>query len=230
MENNLLKEAYTRLYPEKEIPFLCGARYSNRLNDYNSRISLKNNFLEVHMSKKWQPIDEEIKLGLVQSLMLRLLKEKNIKTTQNIELYHNFIKKLDLAITKTESEPVLDASFHRVNEKYFNGFLEKPNLSWGNETRVKLASYNLHTDTIAVSSLFQEAEQEVLDFLMYHELLHKKLKFEAHGLRSSFHSPEFRNLEHSFEDYTQIERKIRGVLRKRPQKGRGLLNFFKEFI
>ncbi len=230
METNLLKEAYNRLYPEKEIPFLCGARYSNRLNDYNSRISLKNNFLEVHMSKKWQPVDEEIKLGLVQSLMLRLLKEKNIKTTQNIELYHNFIKKLDLAITKTKSEPVLDASFHRVNEKYFSGFLEKPNLSWGSETRVKLASYNLHTDTIAVSSLFQEAEQEVLDFLMYHELLHKKLKFEARGLRSSFHSTEFRNLERSFENYVQIERKIRHVLRKRPQKGRGLLDFFKEFI
>ena len=75
MENNLLKEAYIRLYPKKEIPFLCGARYSNRLKDYNSRISLKNNFLEAHMSKKWQPVDEEIKLGLVQSLMLRLLKE-----------------------------------------------------------------------------------------------------------------------------------------------------------
>ena len=127
------------------------------------------------MSKKWKTISKEIQIGLIQSLSLKIFKEK--KKTTNIELYNIFMKKIHIAAPKIKFDPTLEKSFHKVNEKYFYGLIEKPNLVWGDFSLRKLGSYEYGSDTITISKVLQN-QGFLIDYIMYHELLHKKHKFK----------------------------------------------------
>jgi predicted metal-dependent hydrolase len=93
--------------------------------------------------------------------------------------------------------------------------MESPNLVWGSDSRRRLATYDYHTDTVKVSTFFQKARQEIIDYLVYHELLHKKLKFSSSGSRSIHHSHEFRHLESEFENAALLEKEIAAMIRGR---------------
>ncbi|MBI3831225.1 MAG: M48 family metallopeptidase [Planctomycetes bacterium] len=96
----------------------------------------------------------------------------------------------------------LDESFHRVNVLYFEGRLAKPKLCWSpGKSRRLLGSYHERTDRMIVSRVFDSARVPlfVLDYLMYHELLHKHLGVHRRGDgRRCVHSPEFRRLERKY--------------------------------
>lgn len=96
----------------------------------------------------------------------------------------------------------LDESFHRVNVMYFEGQLAKPKLCWSpKRSRRLLGSYHELTDRLIVSRVFDSDRVPlfVLDYLMYHELLHKFLGVgrRADGKRC-VHSTEFRRLERKY--------------------------------
>jgi hypothetical protein len=73
--------------------------------------------------------------------------------------------------------------------------MEIPNLEWGSNSKRKLGSYDYHTDTISISTIFLDSEQELLDYLIYHEMLHKKLKFNSKNNRSYHHTKKFKAKE-----------------------------------
>ena len=225
---SLIQESYLRLFPNKEFSYSTEIEYNRRLGDFNANISLHKNKIKVNMNLQWKDIDDEIKIGLIQHLLCRILKKK--QQTQNINLYNNFIKNVHMLTPKTISDPILELSFHRLNEKFFFKQLEKPNLKWGKEAIRKLAHYNFHNDTVVMSSIFKDGPQEVLDYVMYHELLHKHFKFEHNNGRSSFHSKEFREAEKQYPNYQLMERKIQNIIRtkKVPKQRRrkGLFRFF----
>ena len=60
----------------------------------------------------------------------------------NMELYNLFLKNVHVAIPKTKSDPLLEESFNRANDAYFNGMMDIPNLEWGNDSTSKLGSYH----------------------------------------------------------------------------------------
>ena len=222
---NLIEEAYRNLYPEKEFNFNCSLKYSGHFKPYNANIRYWGGQLQVNLSREWRKIDQEIKIGLIQSLMVKLWKTR--KTTMNIDFYNNFLKKIYLITPKVQSDAVLEAAFNRVNEKYFNSMMEKPNLVWGGETLRKLGSYDLQSDKISISTVFKKAEKHFLDYVMYHEMLHKKHKFNYKEGRNYFHTPAFKLAEKQFENSAQVEKEMNHFLRgsKRKVSWWGLLGF-----
>ncbi len=209
---SLAEEAFKSLYPEKEFKYDSEIKYSSKFSDYNANVRRYGNVITFGLSRKWKLISREIVVGLLQDLMVRLFKDK--RKTLNIDLYNNFVRSIHLSVPKTESDPILKESFDRVNAKYFLGNAELANLRWGNYSRRKLASYNYHTDTITVSRCFQNARHELVDYLIFHELLHKQLKFKGSG-RTLHHSKEFRELERSFEGHEGLEKELNKIVRKR---------------
>jgi len=207
---SLIKEAFVRLYPDKDFNFNSKVKYSAKFNDYNANVKYTANSLNFNLSRKWKGISKEIQIGLLQSLLNRVFKTK-VKTT-NIDLYNIFIKRVHYIIEKTESHPILEESFNRVNEKYFYGMIEKPNLKFGKNSFSKLGSYEYGSDTIVISSIFKE-QRKLLDYIMYHELLHKKHKFYSKNGRSYHHTKEFKKKEKEFED-PEIEKKLELFLAK----------------
>ena len=210
--SSLIQEAFQQLYPEKEIKYNFSLKYSRKFKPYNANVKLRNNNLMFNLSRDWKKISREIQIGLVQELMVKILKDK--KKTMNMELYNLFMKNVHLAVPKTKTDEILEESFNRVNDSYFNGMLDKCNLQWGNEATSKLGSYEYGNDTITISNIFRDANQQLLDYVMYHEMLHKKFKFQNKNGKNLHHSNEFKKMEAKFENKESIEREISKLARK----------------
>lgn len=219
--SELIKEALQELYPDKELKYSVSLKYSRKFKPYNANVKKYGNNLMFNFSKDWKKISKEIQIGLIQELLCKILKDR--KKTMNMELYNLFMKNVHLAAPKTKTDDILEASFERVNETYFNGMLDKPNLQWGSDSTSKLGCYEYGSDTITISNIFRN-ETELLDYVMYHEMLHKKFKFESRNGRNVHHSSEFRKMESKFQNRDLMEKEVSRIARKH-RFGMRLLNF-----
>jgi hypothetical protein len=103
----------------------------------------------------------------------------------------------------------LQASFQRVNATYFDNAIVRPRLMWSRTfTRRKFGHYDPIHDTVMVSrSLDQASVPEVaVDFVMYHEMLHKQLGVAWQRGSTRVHTPEFRRRERQFHGRVHAER------------------------
>jgi hypothetical protein len=111
----------------------------------------------------------------------------------------------------------LEQSFHRVNQTYFQGGMQKPHLVWSQRlTHRKFGHYQWDTDTVLVSSSLDDpyVPKMVVDYVIYHELLHKKIGVKRTNQNRIAHSREFRKQE---EQFHQIK-KARQILNKLSNK------------
>lgn len=102
----------------------------------------------------------------------------------------------------------LQKIFERVNARYFDNQLQPPQLSWSNTlTFRKFGHYQPSTNNLVLSaSLDDESIPEfVLDFAMYHELLHKYLGYYIRNGRRISHHATFRKMEAQFPQFDQAQ-------------------------
>jgi hypothetical protein len=209
---NLAERAFSELFQDKKLTKQLIIKYSRAFKPYNANVKYTPFSMTFNLSYEWRRVNDEIKLGLLQLLLLKAYGEKR-KHSLNMDLYEKFIKTVGDYSAVTESEPVLVQSFDRVNEKYFYGMLDKPNLCWGSESFTKLGCYEYGSNTVTVSRIFEQ-DEELLDYIMYHELLHKKHKFSTRNNRSYHHTTHFRRKEKEF-DNPRIEEKLKKFLAKK---------------
>ncbi|MBU0614539.1 MAG: hypothetical protein KJ601_00440 [Nanoarchaeota archaeon] len=209
----MIQDAVNDLYDN--FPYQIEIYYSGKFKPYNANVQLRNNCLTFNLSKTWKNISREIQIGLVQELLLKIMKKRlrpKQTNTTNIQLYNYFMQKVHIAVPKTMTDPLLNASFDRVNQEYFDGLLETPNLKWGNGVN-KLGSYAFGSDTISISTILKN-HQELLDYVMYHEMLHKKEKFYTKNGRSYHHTRKFRNKEKEFTNAEDLDKELSKLVRK----------------
>jgi len=101
----LIKESHQRLFPNKEFLYTTKLEYNRRLSPFNANITLHKNQIKINMNLEWKSIDEEIKIGLIQHLLLRIFKKK--ANTTNIDIYTNFTKNIHILTPKTKIDPHL---------------------------------------------------------------------------------------------------------------------------
>lgn len=195
----MLDEAIKEINPNENR--LINLKYSKKFKAYNANVKADNHKILFNLSKEWESKDEILKKGIVQKLYAKIT--KNNFTSINTEVYEKFIENLPkYAKREIKLAPKeLQSSFDRVNEKYFSYEMEQPNLKFGNAAFRKLGHYEYQSDTIVISKIFTK-QTDLLDFVMYHELLHKK-----HGLKRSkskkqyiHHSKAFRDDEKKYEN------------------------------
>lgn len=98
--------------------------------------------------------------------------------------------------------------FDRVNARYFDGRMKRPRLTWSRTfTRRKFGHYDHVRDWVMVSSTLDQAHvpEFVVDFLMYHELLHKKHGVHWVNGRGLAHTRAFYEDERRFERLAEAE-------------------------
>jgi len=225
MDEKIPYQAYFRMFPEeKECPYRIMLKYSGKFKGFNANVRKSGSSLTFGLSRNWKEVSPDIKIGLIQELLGKILKKK-VKTTYYIELYNIFLQKVHLAVPKKKGDPALEASFYRVNERYLLGLLEKPNLVWGTNSIRRLGSYDYGSDMITLSRILEE-DFELLDYVMYHEMLHKKHKYIFKNGRSHHHTKAFREEEAKFENAALLEKRLDRVARKnRILKKKGLLSW-----
>lgn len=216
---------FRELFPEKEFIYCPKLKYSGRFSDYNANIRLYKNNLTISLSRKWKGINNEITKGMIQSLLAKMFSKNKKTSTMNIDLYNNFIRSLHLAIPKTDIDEELRRSFDRVNERFFCSQLEISNLIWGEFSKRKFATYDFQTDTIRFSKILKDQNTELIDYVMYHEMLHKKLKFKSNNIRNSFHNTQFRTAEKQFPNNKELEHQLK-LLAMRSKRRRSFWNLF----
>jgi len=218
---NIIHKSFMELWPEKELKHELNLTYSGKFSDYNANVNYTAWKLNFKLSKTWKGVDEDIRIGLIQSLLIKVFKTqeyKNYEKNNKVELYNMFLKNIALVAPRKESEPALVESFSRVNAAHFNGMMDMPNLLWGQRSLTKLGSYEYGSDTVTISTVLKEVPSQMLDYVVYHELLHKKLKFRSRNGRSFHHTPEFRKKEKAFEGMAPVEKKICMILKNKTLK------------
>lgn len=206
---NLVERSYQEIF-NKPCKYQSELKYSGSFKGFNANIRLSMNKITVSMSKQWKDISDEIKIGLIQSLLIKLFKKK--VNTHNIDFYNNFLRNVHIAIPKNEPHEILKDSFDKVNNMFFDGLMERPNLHFNNSIN-RLGTYEYGTDTITISK-YLLTDLESLNYVMYHEMLHKKHKFYTINNRSYHHTAAFKEKEAEFPNSKQIELKLQKIVNK----------------
>jgi len=111
----------------------------------------------------------------------------------------------------------LAEAFDRVNTAFFDGKMSKPKLTWSRMlTKRKFGHYDFLRDTVMVSRSLDHPEIPtfVVDYIVYHELLHKKLGLKWENGRKGAHTPEFKKEMNKFPHYHQAEAILKSLAKK----------------
>jgi hypothetical protein len=154
---------------------------------------------------------------LAEQIFQRIRNKQQVMDAMLSESYQQILSELDLLSGLVERTMGLHydlaACFDRVNATYFNGSLSPPRLVWSRTfTSRKFGHYDQPRDTVMVSmSLDKNAiPRYVVDFIVYHELLHKTLGVTWKNHRMAAHTPLFTEKERRFRQY----REAKAVLKK----------------
>lgn len=215
---NIATRAFRDLFPSRNMPQI-NIKYSGRFKDYNANVTMKKlgwtiTKLEFNLSKKFLETEDELKIGIIQHLLNKVYKTK--KDTLEQDIYTNFLKHLSTYSERKESDPFLVEIFDDLNEEYFHGLLDQPNLIFGQESLTVLGHYNYQNDTVTISTALLE-NHLLLKFVVYHELLHKKHGFKKVGKKTMYHTKEFKEDEKKFFD-KHIEAKLERFVKRKKFK------------
>lgn len=98
----------------------------------------------------------------------------------------------------------LDAIFDDLSVKFFHGLLARPQMTWSSDrARNRLGHYDPAHNAIVISRVFDHPRvpQYVLEYIVYHEMLHLKHPVKLRGSRRCVHSAEFQAEEKRFERF-----------------------------
>ena len=112
----------------------------------------------------------------------------------------------------------LQQLYDAINQQYFKGSMQAPRMVWSTRSSIRrLGYYNPDTDTISIShNLDQESVPRfVVEYVLYHELLHKKLGLKPVNARRMAHTGTFKRMEKQFERYQEAEDFIRQMGKNR---------------
>lgn len=217
---NLAQKALQELFPEKSDARVFSVEYSGRFSAYNANVKYGPGFVRFSLSREWETVSEEIQQGVVEHLLCKIYRTK--RSSSNQDLYRSFMKHLSKYARIDEKDPYLFSRFEVINERYFNGMMSAPNLRFGKRAFRKLGHYEYSSDTIVISSIFEKAPfdpkvEELLDFVLYHEMLHKVHQYDHKKQRAVHHSRAFRDDEKKWHD-KDVEKKLSWFLSKRRLK------------
>jgi hypothetical protein len=156
---------------------------------------------------------------VLQAVLSSILVAKNAKSQQVIRQfgvsgeYSDALLELDLiaqiaAETAQGNHYNLDELFTTINRQYFAGSMVKPRLMWsGIFSQRKFGHYERTRDRVVLSQTLdnKRVPSYVVEFVLYHELLHKQHGIQWVNGRRMVHTPEFKRSERKFEKYREAE-------------------------
>ena len=204
-----------RTAPEVSIEFYpyVGLRHTIRLREGKVFVRLSD------LSKQAPPMIHE---ALAFVLVSKLLRRRVPAVHQ--EVYRNYAMQPEIGeqannsrkergrkiITAPRGQAYdLEEIFRRVNQTYFQNRLEQPVLSWSQtKTRRVFGHQDAVHDTIIISRTLDDAKvpQFVVEFVLYHELLHVVHPMRVVNGKRRIHSAAFRRDERRFVRFEEAEK------------------------
>src|SRR5713226_9641685 len=95
----------------------------------------------------------------------------------------------------------LEEIFEDLNQRFFGGLMARPELGWSRtSSRTMLGHFDPAHNAIIVSKIFDRAEapQFLVEYIVFHEMLHLRHPIEHRGQRRCVHTREFKQAENAF--------------------------------
>lgn len=185
----------------------------------------------VRLSDLFQAAPPEVIRALAFLLVARLLSRKAPAAEEKIYRSYafspNVLRASELArrqrgrkvISSAQGKAYdLDQIFARVNRLYFDGQIAQPVLTWSKRrARSILGHHDAAHETITISKALDSPEvpEWFVEYIVFHEMLHIKHPARMINGRRYYHSPAFREEEHSFPTYRKAQQWLDRVVRKR---------------
>jgi hypothetical protein len=121
----------------------------------------------------------------------------------------------NLSFEAAGRERNLRSVFDYVNSYYFKGKLRDPILAWVEESpRQRLGFYFGPLNLLAANRVLDSSSipRYVLEYVMYHELLHHNDASNGRSRRRIHHTKSFREQERRFTHYTDAERWLKRIV------------------
>ncbi|QLE59705.1 M48 family peptidase [Nostoc sp. TCL26-01] len=181
--------------------------YQGKMSTISANIMISEGFINA---------PNEVLQALVESAIFGKSQHNTqiIRAFASTQEYSNILLELDL-IAEVVAEKAkgkfydLDKLFEQVNQEYFAASLAKPRLAWSRiNTYRKLGHYELARDRVVISLTLDDPKvpRFVVEFVLYHELLHKYYGTKWVDGRRMVHTKEFRASESKFKFYNEASR------------------------
>jgi hypothetical protein len=106
----------------------------------------------------------------------------------------------------------LEAIFDDLNQRLFDGSLPRTTTGWSaHRSRSILGHYDPDHQTITISRILDSPQTPrfLVEYLVFHEMLHIRFPVERNNHRRVIHSRDFREAEKKFPDYARARRLLR---------------------
>ncbi len=103
----------------------------------------------------------------------------------------------------------LEEIFEKLNREYFHGLLDCPQLSWSRAaSRTALGHFDSAHNAIIISKIFDRpgTPRFLVEYILYHEMLHLKHPVVSRRGQRCVHSKLFREEERRFPKFQQAKR------------------------
>lgn len=109
----------------------------------------------------------------------------------------------------------LDEIFDDLNRRFFHGLMIRPRLGWSlRVSRTTLGHWDPAHQAIVINKLLDRAgtPRFVLDYVMYHEMLHLRYPTQSRAGRRRVHTREFRAAERLFPRLREAQQWLKRLL------------------
>ena len=213
----LFAAAYRQVTQRASAPIIIA--YFHPFADLTHTIRSRDSRITARVSDLLREAPLPVLQAVARLLWSRLLKQKSDAEDQR--LYQQFAGQADVQATVEQSRRQREAKppanptgkvydlrrlFTRLNHRYFNNALPRPSLGWSQRpTKRLLGHHDYAHQSIVISCALDEADVPpyVIEFLLYHEMLHLKHPPRAVNGRQHYHTAAFRAEEQRFARYDE---------------------------
>jgi hypothetical protein len=208
----IFKETYSELRPGSSVPELKVEFFA--FANVNNTIRLREGRLLVRLSDLLEGAPDGVLRAIAHILLAKMYRQPIDRGyAARYRKYvgsHDIVRKAHLVRQMRGRKLLrsprgrfydLDPVFEDLNTRFFHGLMARPRLSWSQtKTRRILGHYDPAHNAIIISRIFDHSAvpRYVLDYIVYHEMLHLKHPVKLRGSRRCVHSAEFQAEEKLF--------------------------------
>jgi hypothetical protein len=208
----IFQETYTELRPDTSLPEIKVEFFA--FANINNTIRLRNGRLLVRLSDLLEGAPDPVLKAIAHILLAKMYRRPIDRSyAARYRKYvgsHEIVRKAHLVRQMRGRKLLrsprghfydLDAIFEDLNTRFFYGLMARPRMSWSpTKTRRVLGHYDPAHNAIIISRIFDHPAMPpyVLEYIVYHEMLHLKHPVRLRGSRRCVHSAEFQAEEKLF--------------------------------
>lgn len=215
----IFQECHRELRPNASLPELKVEFFA--FANVNNTIRLRNGRLLVRLSDLLEGAPENVLRAVAHILLAKMYRQPIDRShAARYRRYvgsHEIVRKAHLVRQMRGRKLLrparghfydLDAIFEELNTRFFHGLMARPRMSWSQtRTRRILGHYDPAHNAIIISRIFDHpaVPRFVLEYVVYHEMLHLKHPVRLRGSRRCVHSAEFQAEERLFPRAAEAE-------------------------